>query len=227
MQTPEPDVDAGQLRWPTYNLSTWEVKAAVPEQTGGGGQLRDPASIYMEKDTWHQAQASLKTHLDLSHTCPHMCKHSYVRTHAYHIHAQDGVRGRETPFLHSRAFLGSTSIRLNLFFYCFFCVTTQHWLDTEKGPSPTRATRKQTESPRPLLGPGTATVAWWCGQEVRACSAGFAPRRNFQVPLSHSGLASRSRGSSCTAPVQLWALNRRKANKGSMPSHTLTFPGNK
>lgn len=110
--------------------------------------------------------------------CPHTCKHTYVRTHAYHIHAQEAVRGRETPFLHFGAFLGLTSIRLNLFFYCVFCVTTQHWLDTEKGPSPTRVTRKQTESPRPLLGPGTATVAWWCGQKVRARGAGFAPRRN-------------------------------------------------
>lgn len=33
---PEPDVDAGQIRWPTYNLSTWEVKAAVPWRWGGG-----------------------------------------------------------------------------------------------------------------------------------------------------------------------------------------------
>lgn len=209
------------------------MKTAVPEQTGGGGQLRDPASIYMEKDTWHQAQASLKTHLDLSHTCPHMCKHTYVRTHAYHIHAQEGAKGRETPFLHFGAFLGSTSIRLNLFFYCVFCVTTQHWLDTEKGPSPTRATRKQTESPRPLLGPGTATVAWWCGQEVRACSAGFAPRRNgtpssagFRCPSLTQDWPAGAEGP-LALHVQLWALNRRKANKGSMPSHTLTFPGNK
>lgn len=139
---PEPDVDAGQIRWPTYNLSTWEVKAAVPGRFVWGGQLRDPASIYMEKDTWHQVQASVKTYLDLSHTCPHMCKHTYVHTHAYHIHEQEGVRGRETPFLTLWCFLGldfnQTKSLLLLFLLSSYPALARH----RKGSIPNQSDQK-------------------------------------------------------------------------------------
>lgn len=76
---PEPDVDAGQIRWPTYNLSTWEVKAAVPGRCGGGSNERSCLHIYGER---HLASSS-SLRKNILGSVPHVSTHvqTHVRTH--------------------------------------------------------------------------------------------------------------------------------------------------
>lgn len=195
---------------------------------GGGGATERPC-FHIHGERYLASSSSLPK--NTLGSVPHVSTHvqTQIRTHTCvpHTCARRGD-GERDSLLTLWCFLGlDFNQTKSLLLLCLLCNYSQ----TQKRvhPPPERPENKLSHQGL-FLGQGHMVV--WSGGPCTWCW--ICPQEKwdsikcvFQVPLSHPGLASRSRGSSCTAPVQLWALNRRKANKGSMPSHTLTFQGNK
>lgn len=200
---------------------------------GGGGQLRDPASIYMEKDTWHQARASVKhTWICPTHVSTHVQTHICIHTCLSHTRTRRG-EGERSSLLTLWCFLGLDFNQTKSLLLLFLLSNSPALARHRKGSTPNQSDQKTNRvtkvswardrhSRMGVRSGCPRTWCWICPQEKWDSIKGV-----FQVPLSHPGLASGSRGSSYTAPVHLSARNQRKANKGSTPSRTFTFPENK